>query len=174
MGTVCYLFEPRTCRVKMALLKITTGSIHVACDNKQALHIFDPEFLPDPQQANFNLTNALTRLLHTSSITWTCEHVCGHQDSKKQHKPLSPLECLNVKMDALADLTRAYNVGVGDTLSHPTSVPIASEGWQLWQGSTKITDPSTMLLYLIMQDAPTQMWWKWHGHLSSAACNNVH
>ena len=57
---------------------INTGSIHVACDNKQALHVFDPEFLPDTHQANFVLINTLTYLIRTSSITWTCEHVCGY------------------------------------------------------------------------------------------------
>ena len=35
--------------------EIPTGAIHVKCDNEQALHIFDPEFLPEPQQANFDL-----------------------------------------------------------------------------------------------------------------------
>ena len=54
---------------------ILSGSIHVACDNKQALHIFNPDFLPDPQQANFDLLNALTHLIGTSPLTWTCEHV---------------------------------------------------------------------------------------------------
>ena len=54
---------------------ICSGGIHMACNNIQALHIFDPDFLPDPQQANFDLLNALTHLLRTSPLTWTCEHV---------------------------------------------------------------------------------------------------
>ena len=145
----------------------------MACDNEQALQIFDPEFLPDPQQANFDLANALFHLLRSSCITWTCKHVRGHQDSRKRHKPLSPLERLNVKMDALAEFTRLYYSQVDNPLCYSTSVPFDGEGWQLWQGSTKITDPLTATLYSIMQDASTQMWWKRHGHLSSAACDNI-
>ena len=65
-----------------------------------------------------------------------------------------------MKMDTLAAFTRLHYVRMEDILRHSTSVPIDGEGWQLWQGSTKITDPSTVTLYSIMQDAPTQMWWK--------------
>ena len=28
-------------------------------------------------------------------------------------------------------------------------------------------------LYLLMQDVPTQLWWKRHGHLSAQACDHI-
>ena len=61
---------------------ITSSGVHVACDNEQALHIFDPDFLPDPQHNNIDLVNALFYLLHASPLQWTCKHIKGHQDTK--------------------------------------------------------------------------------------------
>ena len=166
-GIVC------TVQCLVATFEISSGGLHVACDNEQALHIFDPNFLPDPQQANFNLLNALCHLIRTSSLTWTCEHVRRHQDSRKCHKPLSSLKQLNVQMDKLAEHVRLHYMRPQTCVSLPPSTCIAGEGWHLWQGSTKITDPTADVLYLIMQDGPTQMWWKRHGHLSLDACVNI-
>ena len=56
---------------------IPSGGVHVACNNEQALHVFDPDFLLDPQQANYDLVNALFYLLHASPLKWTCKHVKG-------------------------------------------------------------------------------------------------
>jgi hypothetical protein len=82
---------------------LTSGAIHVACDNQEALRVFDPEFYPNPQRANFDLVNAIWKLLQDSPFQWTCEHVYGHQDTKRKHfTPLARLARLNVSMDHTA------------------------------------------------------------------------
>ena len=55
-------------------------------------------------------------------------------------------------MDKLAKFTHLHYVQLYGAVSYPLSVPIAGEGWQLWQGSTKVADPSMEMLYAIMQD----------------------
>ena len=149
------------------------GALHVACNNKQALHIFDPDFLPNPNQAYFDLLNALYHLILESPITWMCKHVWGHQDSKQCYQPLSVLEQLNVQMDKLAEYTQVHYTQQLETFSFPPGSEIFGEGWQLWQGMHKIMDASTEVLYSFLQDAPTQMWWTQHGHLSPHACENI-
>jgi hypothetical protein len=56
---------------------ISKGGITVCCDNETALQIFDPDFLPDPKQSNFNLAGACWRLKNKVPITWSTEHVGG-------------------------------------------------------------------------------------------------
>jgi hypothetical protein len=63
---------------------LTGGAMYVACDNQEALCIFDPEFYPNPQWANCDLVNAIWKMLQDSPLQWTCEHVHGHQDTKQK------------------------------------------------------------------------------------------
>ena len=76
-------------------------------------------------------------------------------------------------MDQLAEIVRKHYAHPGGHLSLPPSTSIAGEGWQLWQGSHKIIDPSSEALYSIMQASPSQMWWKRHGQLTQEACDNI-
>ena len=108
---------------------ISSGGVHVACDNQQALQVFQPNYLPDPQQANFNLINALVFLLQTSPLRWTCKHVRGHQDSKLWHQPLTCLENLNVQMDKLAQVVWTHYAWHKETLPLPPLTAIHGEGW---------------------------------------------
>ena len=141
---------------------ISSGGIHAACDNQQALRVFHPNFLPNPQQANFDLMIALVCLLHQSPLQWMCEHVRGHQDSKLCHRPLTRLENLNVQMDKLAQVVWTHYAQHDETLPLPTLTAIYVEGWQLWHGNTKISDPSVHNIYAILQEPTTQMWWIRH------------
>ena len=139
--------------------EISQGAVHIACDNEQALQVLHPDFLPDPQYANFDLVNSIFLLLKQSPLSWTYEHVYGHQDSRKLHRPLTRLKTLNVSMDHLAKSIWQYHASSpGDTLDVGYS-PIRGEGWQLWSGLTKVTHPSNAVLYEYLQDNLTQMWW---------------
>ena len=42
--------------------------------------------------------------------------------------------------------------------------PIHGKGWQLWQGDSKVQDPTVSNLYSILQDPISQFWWVRHGH----------
>jgi hypothetical protein len=154
---------------------LTGGAMHVACDNQESLRVFDPEFYPHPQRANFDLVNAIWKTLQDSPLQWTCEHVYGHQDTKqKRYKPLSHLAHLNVSMDHTTKWFWTQTVHSQPDFPVPESAPhIKHEGWQVWDRQEKVTDPSLSNLYDLLQDRPTQMWWVWHGHLPKEHLDKV-
>ena len=43
----------------ITLHTVTSGSILLACDNEQSLQIFEPDYIPDPNDKNFDLVNAI-------------------------------------------------------------------------------------------------------------------
>jgi len=57
---------------------ITQGQAMIACDNKQAISMFNEWYVPDPQDANFDLASAIWKLLQDSPIQWRNIHVKGH------------------------------------------------------------------------------------------------
>jgi hypothetical protein len=107
---------------------LTDGAMHVACDYQEALRVFDPEFYPHPQRANFDLVKAIWKMLQDSRLQWrTCEHVYGHQDTKQKHyKPLSCLACLNVAMDHTAKWFWTQTVHSRPDFPVPESAPPTS------------------------------------------------
>jgi hypothetical protein len=154
---------------------LTSGAIHVACYNQEALCVFDPEFYPNPQRANFDLVNAIWKTIKDSPLHWTCEHVYGHQDTKrKRFKPLSRLARLNVSMYHTAKWFWTQTLHSRPDFPVPEGAPpIQYEGWQVWDCQDKVTDPSTANLYERLQDRPTQMWWVRHDHLPKDHLDNV-
>ncbi len=155
------------------LHNITTGKVTIACDNQAAINIFDPNYLPKPKSRNFDLVNALHHALQSSPFEWDPHHVLGHQDSKRRHQPLTHLELLNIYMDKRA---KAYWSHV--LTSHPSfpTVPqhaVYNEGWQLWAGDTKVTQPSSDALYSLILSPRTKRWWVRHKHLKAEAFDDV-
>ncbi|MGL4352199.1 MAG: hypothetical protein ACRCT2_16895, partial [Plesiomonas shigelloides] len=148
--------------------QITDGAVHMVCNNEQALRVFDPDFLPNPQGANFDLVNALWHLLQQSPLKWTAEHVHGHQDKNRcRLRPYTRFERLNIAMDKLASNYWLHIVRTHPTMPTLPDMAIHGEGWQLWNGTHKLTQPSLPILYEQLQDSTTQMWWVRHGHLSA-------
>ncbi|MCA1800669.1 MAG: hypothetical protein LC650_05195 [Actinobacteria bacterium] len=150
---------------------VQQGHILIACDNETSLRIFDPDYKPDPQHKNFDLVNATWRIVKSSNIHWEPFHVYGHQENKRPLASLSRLERLNVAMDRTAKAFWAalcvHNNSI--LLPQPKSHAIHGEGWQLWHGDTKITQPSTNFLYSQIQDTTTQHWWVRHDVISQQA-----
>jgi len=70
---------------------ITQGKAMIACDNKQAISMFNEWCVPDPQDANFDLTSAIWKLLQDSPIQWRNIHVKGHQDDHLHYDKLNEL-----------------------------------------------------------------------------------
>jgi len=81
---------------------ITQGKAAIACDNKQAISMFNEWYVPDPQDANFDLTSAIWKLLQDSPIQWRNIHVKGHQDDHLHYDKLNRIAQLNVEMDRLS------------------------------------------------------------------------
>ena len=74
--------------------EISKGSVHVACNNEQALKVFHPNFLPDPQQANFDFQNAFvcpTQGVTNLLVVRTCQRTPRHQTTTPcPHLPRIP------------------------------------------------------------------------------------
>jgi hypothetical protein len=81
---------------------VLSGAVCVACDNKAAINVFNEEFIQLPKHANYDLLSAIYSLLSASPLSWSSEHVKGHQDDHLLLRPLRQLEKLNVAMDSLA------------------------------------------------------------------------
>jgi hypothetical protein len=63
--------------------QVTTGSIVIACDNINSICIFQPDFVPDPNEESFDLVSCLHSLVLKSPATLKPEHVTGHQKGGK-------------------------------------------------------------------------------------------
>ena len=102
--------------------KVTTGSIVIACDNINSIRIFQPDFVPDPNEESFDLVSCLHSLAQQSPVTLKPEHVTGHQKGKKQPHLLTRLELLNEEMDNSA---KAYWKSLAEhrTFDGPTNDP---------------------------------------------------
>ena len=152
--TICELFD------------INSGCITIVCDNIQALRLFEHTYKPDAKDCNFDMVNACWHLLQKSPIQWKPKHVKGHQDDSQNYHRLPRLAKLNVEMDALAK-AHWHQLAIA-SLDTPVPKPlehhIFEEGWQLWSGYNKIASPSTDILYSLIQDPISQMWWVRHGH----------
>ena len=89
------------------------------------------------------------------------EHVKGHQDDTFLGRPFTLMEKLNIAMDALAK--QYWHCLIPDKLALTPQAPrhpIFGEGWQLWQGDTKISQPTTNHIYELIQEPITQCWWR--------------
>ena len=148
------------------LHNVPSRSITIACDNITSLHIFNPDYFPNTNQANFNLLSACWTLLQESSIQWYPVHVKGHQDDHARVHSLSRLAKLNVAMDSLAKQYWLHLITTSpiNEFTTPISHQIYKEGWQIWDGTEKVVAPSTDNLYGRIQDPITALWWVWHGH----------
>ena len=161
-------------RVICEVHNVTTGQITVACDNITALEVFDDEFQPHPKQANFDLTSSVYNLIKLSPIKWNHQHVKGHQDEQGPVSNLTRLERLNVEMDELAKRYWTHILQYSPLqMPIPRTHSIYGEGWQLWQGDTKIINPRLNTIYNRIYTPITQFWWRRHGHATTASQTNT-
>ena len=57
-----------------------SGKVLITCDNKHALRVLKPGYIPDPKEPNFDLVTATWKILKEPPIVVTGEYVKGHQD----------------------------------------------------------------------------------------------
>jgi len=60
------------------------GTIKVACNGKSALHRCFKLWLSNPLAKHFNIIQATRASIATTPVSWTWEHIWGHQD-EMQH-----------------------------------------------------------------------------------------
>jgi hypothetical protein len=188
LGTVAYVIEGRDttwriqgvnklpgpikegdshwCEVSGLYAVILFIGITICCDNETALQIFDPGFLPDSKQSNFDLVGACWRLKNMVPITWSTEHIKGHQYRHTPVQALSRKAKLNVAMNRTATLYWIYLAAKRGPMPTPETREIYEEERQLWNGEQKLIHPSRKKLYPSMQDYVTNMWWIRNQHIS--------
>jgi thiamine phosphate synthase YjbQ (UPF0047 family) len=115
--------------------EIKSGKITVVCDNKTALRILDPNFLPDPRMKNFDLVVACWALKQWVPIEWKPKHVKGHQDQGASYILLPREARLNVEMDKTASTFWTHLMSCQEH-PYPQMHEVNGEEWQLWDRET--------------------------------------
>jgi hypothetical protein len=136
---------------------ITSGAITVACDNEASLWVFDPDFFPNPQKSDTDLVKVLLKGVQESPVHWIPNHVKGHQDKHKK-TGFTRLELLNMEMDEMAKAYWRHLREDGHSMEPPV-FRSHNEGWTLWHGQTKLTQPDSNSLYSLIQDPSTVAYW---------------
>ena len=111
------------------LYRIPTGGATIACDSKGALsQVFGAQPLSHKQPDFDLLSLAREILLDLPHITFTVQHVQGHQDDGTLFQHLDHWAQWNVSADLIAKAHVKY------LEQHPTtpSPPISTDRWQLW------------------------------------------
>jgi len=86
---------------KLALFHNLSGSsIKVTCDSESALHWCFKPWASNPLAKHFNIIQATRGIIAQTPLSWSWEHVQGHQDDTVQ--PLTTTEQWNVDMDTVA------------------------------------------------------------------------
>ena len=118
------------------------------------------DFTPHPKHANFDLVSAVVAKARKLPISVTGVHIKGHQDDRANHQ-FTRLERLNVAMDKLA---KAYWIHVVTNHNGPVPLPphitIEDEGWQIYNGATKIVHPKVYTIYDTIYTPKLQHWWR--------------
>ena len=138
--------------------QVTTGSIVIACDNITSICIFQPDFVPDPNEESFDLVSCLHSLVQQSPVTLKPEHVTGHQKGEKQPSTLTRLELLNEEMDNSAKAYWNRLLKTGHSMI-PPMIQVAHEGWSLWHQGQKLSCAQTDTVYPILEDHHTLHCW---------------
>jgi hypothetical protein len=132
-----------------------SGTIHIRCDNSSALRILDPWHVPDPTAPSFDLVSAIRHLIQASPLTFTTEHVYGHQD--RYHAYLDRAATLNIEMDTLANTYR-NNITTANAQLIAPSTPIAFAGWSVWLDQRCLSPTYDALYDHIYQPIIRQFW----------------
>jgi hypothetical protein len=143
---------------------LTSGDIHIRCDNEASLRIFDANYVFDPQQKDYDLLYSLQKLIIKCPITFHGGHVKGHQDNIL-YADLDRWSQMNVMMDSLA---KAY---WNFLASHPESSPPAfiekfdNEGWAVRRHGVKLSQLHKNSFYDEIHQTRAVKWWVDHGRV---------
>ena len=138
----------------------------VACDNKEALRIFNSKYVFDPCQKDFDLLDTLQQRikdLHPVSIRgrW----VAGHQDDLVQFDGLDWWARANVLCDNLAKSHLAKILMLGEGSQAYTGW-LPKERVRIFCGNKKQTSLNKNVLYRRIMLLKTTSWWAKQGRLS--------
>ena len=112
---------------------ITSDGIKVGCDGLSALNKAFNTWPLEPSDPHFDLLSALWKMISSSPVTWTTQHIAGHQDNDP-----------NAKFDWRAEHNTNAQPCQGFldadiTFSSCVLYPISDEGFQVWLGNRKLS-----------------------------------
>jgi len=111
------------------------GSISFGCDGLGPLHrCFDLWYTPSPSTPHYDLIKAIQFALAQSPITWSWQHIRGHQDETIEISALDQWACLNIEMDSQA---KAWLNHLETLAFKPSSCSLPGKGWSCWAHEKK-------------------------------------
>jgi hypothetical protein len=136
---------------------LTSGSITIGCDGKEALYQSLSDTGPvSPRASDFDVITAIRRKVARSPITFHTKWVEGHQDSMPgRSRRLGPWAMLNVEMDLLAK----QRLALQSLVVTPPGNTITDEPWQLWLGEAKISNKLPEQLYTHFSKPRAKKYW---------------
>lgn len=130
--------------------EISEGLVTMACDGLTPLRAcFNVLAKLNPNNMQFDITEATRNLVRLSPITWETRHVPGHQENF----PLDRWASLNSDMDVAC---RAHWTD-SKTLERQTH--IGGEPWPLWIGDRKISSNVLQAVELHVQGGQCRVYW---------------
>jgi hypothetical protein len=133
---------------------ITTGGVTIGLDGLQALKASSGRWPLHPAKPDFDMLSVIRHKLQVLPITVSWRWIEGHQDDR--HDTLDRWARLNIKADTLA---KAYWNFCAVSNMPVRSLPLADEGWSVWNGPTKHTSIPIRQLYLHTFGTITEDYW---------------
>jgi exonuclease III len=115
---------------------VQNGGITLGCDCLSAIHTILKHSNPSPKTASYDLITAIRSLLRKSTITWTFEHIAGHQDDHIAYTHLDRWGQLNVDMDQLA---KAHWQALDNNRPNPFFLPPTDGQWSIWHSLCRLS-----------------------------------
>ncbi len=136
--------------------KITQGATKLGCDGQAALDkALNYVSLIRPEDANYNILQAIWTLWAYSSIVWKFCHIKGHQHDNVALDTLDRWAKLNIEMNSRAKQHQ------NKACRSPRHYLLSSEPWSLWINNQKI-----------VYDLPNTIYDFVHTEEAKAYCNN--
>jgi hypothetical protein len=146
-----------------------SGTITVVCDGfsalKTAIDIKDVPFI-SAGIADFDVMQSIRKSMR-SGITYNWQHVKGHQDASSV--VLTPLEELNVRMDAAARTKREL-IPLNATNWFPI---LPYEDWKIWVDQKQLTKQVEENIRESISEHTMKYYWNKKGKISLSQFHNV-
>jgi hypothetical protein len=120
---------------------ITQGTITVGCNNISALELsFEIERPITTKHPDHDILYEIRAQLSKSPISWTAQHVQGHQNDQRTLTVLSQLKTLNCEMDNLAKTTLMQ-------IEKPPEINNWGSCWSIWIDSKRVVKKFSATIY---------------------------
>lgn len=112
------------------------GSVTIACDCVSALRNITSPHNPPPSRPHHDMLSAIRHMLRNSPLSWSFQHVRGHQDDSLAYQLLNQWAQHNVDMDAAA---KSYWTILRNQQSPPHHLQPLPGQWSIWHRDSRFT-----------------------------------